>query len=93
VFVRFSELTMSVPKFAIGMLFVITVVAAWSVLDSAPWTTVLLRAVICAVILQVGYFLVVLGMVARERKPSRRTHAAKPAETDPGKIRESNLSR
>ncbi len=84
---------MSAPKFAIGMLFVITVVAVWSVLDSAPWTTVLLRAVICAVLLQVGYFLVVLGIVARKRKPVRRTHSTKPADTEPAKIRESNLSR
>jgi exopolysaccharide production repressor protein len=94
---RVSELSasrmMSVPKFAIGMLFVVIVVVVWSVLDSASWTTVLLRAVICAVILQFGYFLIVLAMVGRERRTAARSGAAAPAakpETS-GKVRESNL--
>ena len=57
---------MYVQKFVIGMLFVAAVVSVWSVLDAAPWSTIALRAIGCAVILQVGYFLIVLGMVARE---------------------------
>ena len=64
---------MSLPKFVIGMLFVIVVVAVWSYLDAASIGTVLLRAVACAVILQVGYFLVVFLMVA--------TSAPRPAES------------
>jgi exopolysaccharide production repressor protein len=85
---------MSAPKFAIGMLFVLAVVAVWSLMDSASWTTVLLRVVIGAVVLQVGYFLIVLAMVAKERKPARKAAADKPADPErPGKVGESNLSR
>ena len=57
---------MSVQKFVIGMLFVASVVTVWSLLDAAPWSMIALRAIACAVILQVGYFLVVLALVARE---------------------------
>ena len=57
---------MSVQKFVIGMLFVAAVVTVWSLLDAAPWSMIALRAIACAVILQVGYFLVVLALVARE---------------------------
>jgi exopolysaccharide production repressor protein len=56
---------MTLPKFVFGMAMVIAVVALWSYMDAAGWGTILLRAVICAVVLQVGYFLVVLAMVAR----------------------------
>jgi exopolysaccharide production repressor protein len=85
---------MSAPKFAIGMLFVLAIAAVWSILDSAPWTTVLLRIVICAVVLQAGYFLVVLGMVARERKRAERAPSPKKVESEPQtKVGESNLSR
>lgn len=85
---------MTAPKFAIGMLFVLAVVAAWSLADSAPWTTILLRVVICAVVLQVGYFLIVLGMVANERKSARKAGAAEPVDSEqPDKVGESNLFR
>lgn len=60
---------MTLPKFVLGLAIVIAVVTLWSVMDSAGWGTVLLRAVISAVILQVGYFVFVLVMVAREGKP------------------------
>jgi len=61
---------MTLPKFIIGMIFVAAVVAVWSVLDSASWGAVLLRVAVCALVLQIGYFLVVLAMVARQsRKP------------------------
>jgi exopolysaccharide production repressor protein len=65
---------MSAAKFVIGMLIVVAIVTVWSLLDAAPWETVLLRAVICAVVLQLGYFLVVLVLVGRE--PAR--HAKRP---------------
>lgn len=81
---------MSAPKFAIGMLFVVIVVATWSVLDQAPWTTVLLRAVICAVVLQVGYFLIVMAMVARERRPGVQAAAKTTKPETPAKVRSSN---
>ncbi|MBT1158853.1 exopolysaccharide production repressor exox [Aminobacter anthyllidis] len=64
---------MTLPKFVFGMAMVIAVVALWSYLDAAGWGTILLRVLICAVVLQVGYFLVVLAMVLRA--------APKPAET------------
>ncbi|MCX8572949.1 MULTISPECIES: exopolysaccharide production repressor protein [Hyphomicrobiales] len=70
---------MTLPKFVLGLAIVIAVVTLWSVLDSASWGTVLLRAVLCAVILQVGYFVVVLLMVAREPKPQAAPER-KPAE-------------
>lgn len=68
---------MTLPKFVFGMAMVIAVVALWSYLDAAGWGTILLRVLICAVVLQVGYFLVVLAMVLRA--------APKPAETGKAK--------
>jgi exopolysaccharide production repressor protein len=65
---------MSAAKFVVGMLFVVAIVTIWSILDAASWGTVLLRAGICAVVLQLGYFLVVLVLVGRE--PAR--HAKRP---------------
>jgi exopolysaccharide production repressor protein len=64
---------MSAPKFIIGMLMVVAIVTVWSLLDAAPWGTVLLRAIAAAVILQVGYFLIVLFLVGRQ--PSRQLKA------------------
>ena len=54
---------MTLPKFIVGMIFVITCVAIWSYFDRASLGVTLLRAVICAIVLQVGYFLIVLGMI------------------------------
>ncbi|CAI2933458.1 exopolysaccharide production repressor protein [Aminobacter niigataensis] len=56
---------MTLPKFVFGMAMVIAAVALWSYLDAAGWGTILLRVLACAVILQVGYFLVILAMVLR----------------------------
>lgn len=68
---------MSLPKFVIGMVFAIAIVAVWSYFDSASIGTVLLRLVACAVILQVGYFLVVFAMVlARTPGPAERERTA-----------------
>jgi exopolysaccharide production repressor protein len=49
------------------MVLVIAAVAVWSLVDQASVGTILLRVLIGAIILQVGYFLVVLVMVMRER--------------------------
>lgn len=87
---------MSVQKFAGGMLFVAVVVGIWSLLDAAPWSTVLLRVVACAVILQVGYFLVVLGMVIAEpgNRARKNDKSAEAAGDVPAKAGEAqNLSR
>jgi exopolysaccharide production repressor protein len=56
---------MSLPKFIVGMMFALAIVVAWSYFDGASVGTMALRAVICAVIIQVGYFLLVFVMVAR----------------------------
>lgn len=72
---------MSAAKFVVGMLFVVAIVTIWSLVDAAPWSTVLLRAVICAVVLQLGYFLVVLALVGRE--PARHAKQPEAAPTKP----------
>jgi exopolysaccharide production repressor protein len=77
---------MSAAKFVVGMLFVVAVVTAWSILDAASWGTIALRAIICAAVLQLGYFLIVLIMVGREpaRHKSRPdARPAKPVAPDP----------
>ena len=76
---------MSVQKFAVGMLFVAAVVSVWSLLDAASWSTIALRAIGCAVILQVGYFVFVLVMVAKEPVSRARENdlPAKAAVADP----------
>ncbi|WP_292442119.1 exopolysaccharide production repressor exox [Mesorhizobium sp.] len=57
--------SMSLPKFIVGMLFALAIVVAWSFIEGdSPGTTVL-RVVACAVIIQLGYFLLVFVMVAR----------------------------
>lgn len=78
---------MTLPKFVLGMVIVIVIVSIWSYLDAASWGTILLRGVICAVILQVGYFLVVLAMVVRgEPKSAQAQDAAKPAAGTPAVV-------
>lgn len=77
---------MTLPKFLLGMAIVIAIVALWSYLDAASWGTIFLRVVICAVILQVGYFLVILAMVLRSGpKSAEAQEAAKPA-VDPAPV-------
>lgn len=85
---------MSAAKFVVGMLFVVAIVTVWSILDAASWGTIALRAIICAAVLQVGYFLIVLVLVGRE--PARHrlrpdTQPAKPVAPDPKMGREQKL--
>lgn len=47
------------------MLFALAIVVAWSWLGGASFGTTLLRVVICAVVIQAGYFAVVYAMIAR----------------------------
>ena len=75
---------MTLPKFILGLVIVIAIVSLWSYVDAAGWGTILLRAVICAVILQVGYFLAVLAMVMLSPRPSGAKSPAKsPLEAAP----------
>jgi len=66
----------TLPKFIFGMVLVAAAVAGWSVIDQASFGTILLRIVICAIVLQVGYFLFVLVMVMRERSTPNQQSAA-----------------
>jgi exopolysaccharide production repressor protein len=70
---------MTLPKFVLGMILVIAAVAIWSAFDSASAGMVLLRAVICAVVLQIGYFLYVLASVALQSRkaPNAQGDAAR----------------
>ena len=69
---------MSLPKFVIGMVFALAIVVAWSYADGATVTTTVLRVIGCAVLIQIGYFLLVYVMIAR----SAPTTADKAAERE-----------
>lgn len=56
---------MSLPKFIIGMIFALAIVVAWSYLGGASFGTTLIRVIGCAIVIQLGYFLLVFVMVAR----------------------------
>ncbi|TPN16451.1 exopolysaccharide production repressor exox [Mesorhizobium sp. B2-3-3] len=56
---------MSLPKFIIGMIFALAIIVGWSWIDGASLGTTLLRVIICAVIIQAGYFVLVYAMIAR----------------------------
>lgn len=61
---------MSLPKFIIGLIFALGIVVAWSYLDGASLGTTLFRAIACAIVIQLGYFLLVFAMVARNTPTS-----------------------
>ncbi len=61
---------MSLPKFVIGMIFALAIVVAWSYVDGATFTTTVLRVIGCAVLIQIGYFLLVYVMIARSAPTS-----------------------
>lgn len=56
---------MSLPKFIIGMIFALAIVVAWSYLGGASFRATLFRVIGCAIVIQLGYFLLVFIMVAR----------------------------
>lgn len=56
---------MSLPKFIVGMIFALAIVVAWSYLGGASFSTTLFRVIGCAIVIQLGYFLLVFIMVAR----------------------------
>lgn len=61
---------MSLPKFIVGMIFALAIVVAWSYLDGASLGTTLFRAIACAIVIQLGYFLLVFVMVVRNSPTS-----------------------
>ena len=68
---------MRLPRFVLGMLGVIlTFGLVTYYLTGAFWTTVL-QTVLCAVLIQAGYFLVVLFLVARTTAPRSARVSAK----------------
>jgi exopolysaccharide production repressor protein len=56
---------MALPKFIVGMIFALAIVVGWSWLGGASIGTILVRVIICAVIIQAGYFVLVYAMIAR----------------------------
>jgi exopolysaccharide production repressor protein len=69
---------MSFPRFLIGMVSVLLVFAVSTFAMSGSLGSTLLQTLICAVLLQVGYFLVILVLVARgdrETTTSKARHA------------------
>ena len=47
------------------MIFALSIVVAWSWLGGASIGTTLIRVIICAIIIQAGYFVLVYAMIAR----------------------------
>ncbi|MBZ9843939.1 exopolysaccharide production repressor exox [Mesorhizobium sp. CA5] len=73
---------MSLPKFIVGMIFALAIVIGWSYFDGASAGTILLRTIVCAVIIQAGYFLLVFAMIGG----AKPTSADKTREADRGPI-------
>ncbi|AZO72137.1 MAG: exopolysaccharide production repressor exox [Mesorhizobium sp.] len=68
---------MSLPKFIVGMIFALAIVVGWSYFEGASLGAIVVRAVLCAVIIQLGYFLLVFAMIARSRPlPADRAREA-----------------
>ena len=72
---------MSLPRFLVGMLGVLVVFALASYLVTHSISTTLVQTVICAVLLQLGYFCAVLFLVRQEK---RKLEPAKPDPSDIG---------
>jgi exopolysaccharide production repressor protein len=77
-----GPVNMSLQKFIIGMVFALAIVVGWSYFDGASLGTILIRAVVCAVIIQAGYFLLVFATIAR----SPPTSAEKTRDAERGTI-------
>lgn len=59
---------MSFPRFLVGMISALLVFAVWSYVASGSLGATLWQTLVCAVLLQVGYFIAVLFMVMRGEK-------------------------
>lgn len=61
---------MTLPKFVLGLVLVCLAVSIWSAIDGFDFVTILIRFIICAIVLQLGYFCWVFALVRRERQSS-----------------------
>lgn len=78
---------MSLPRFLVGMLSVLMVFAVSTYVATGSIGTVLVQTLICAVLLQLGYFLVVLFLVARtERKPQQEASVSEARRGGPARL-------
>ena len=59
---------MTLRRFVFGLLLTAGIVAAWSVWSEAGWGTVVLRLVVTAIVLQVGYVASVAWLALREAR-------------------------
>ncbi|MFA6157555.1 exopolysaccharide production repressor exox [Mesorhizobium sp.] len=55
---------MALPKFIVGMLFALAIVVGWSWLGGASMGTTLVRVIVCAIVIQAGYFVLVYALIA-----------------------------
>ncbi|MBZ9676463.1 exopolysaccharide production repressor exox [Mesorhizobium sp. ES1-1] len=55
---------MALPKFIVGMLFALAIVIGWSWLGGASVGTTLVRVIVCAIVIQAGYFVLVYALIA-----------------------------
>lgn len=66
------------------MLFALAIVVAWSWLGGASLGTTLMRIIICAVVIQAGYFAVVYAMIASSAPtPADRLREAERKQNSP----------
>lgn len=54
---------MNLPKFLVGMVAVVLLIAVWSYFDGASSGVIAIRMGVTALLLQIGYFLIVFLMV------------------------------
>ena len=62
---------MSLSKFIIGMMFALAIVIGWSYVDGVSPGSIVIRTIICAIVIQAGYFLLIFAMVARGKSASK----------------------
>ncbi|HWK65868.1 MAG TPA: exopolysaccharide production repressor protein [Rhizobiaceae bacterium] len=77
---------MSFPRFLVGMVSVLLVFAVTTYAMTGSLGSTLLQTVICAVLIQVGYFLAILFLVARSERETvsgtRKTYRGKTSRPD-----------
>lgn len=68
---------MSFALFLRGFIGALVVFAVVTYIATQSWWTTLINTAICAVIIQVGYFVAVLAMIRRSPKPGTVTEPAR----------------
>ena len=90
------RIVMALPRFVLGMLATLLVFAAATFfLTHSIWKT-LLGTLVCALVIQVGYFLVVLFFILRAPKPgegNRHASGTSARAKRPGKVATAELVR